>query len=153
MSFTDWYRTMPEAARLLRVGGLLVFNMTSPLRVLVGDDPAIGQPTTCLQLDYFGLRRFESRENGTVDFQLPYREWIRFFRRHGLMMEDLTELRPSEAATSTYDLAPLTGRGAGQPSIPGKHAARRKRTQVVEKSRSALWNPSRRGGRRRVGPG
>ncbi len=31
MSFADPTRTVPEAARLLRPGGLLAFNMTSPL--------------------------------------------------------------------------------------------------------------------------
>ena len=107
MSFADPYRTVPEAARLLRTGGLLVFNMTSPLRALVGDDPATGHPTTCLQFDYFGLRRFGSPETGAVDFQLPHGEWIRLFGRHGLLVEDLIEPRPAEAATSTYDLAPL----------------------------------------------
>jgi SAM-dependent methyltransferase len=106
MTFADPYRTVPESTRLLRVGGLLVFNMTSILRALF-DDPATEQPSTCLQENYFELRRFESPDGGAIDFQLPYGEWIRLFRRNGLMVEDLIELRPAEDATSTYDDASL----------------------------------------------
>ncbi len=58
-----------------------------------------------LHADYFGMRCFDSGE-GTVDFQLPYGEWLRLFRVHGLAVEDLVELRPSSDATTTYDLVP-----------------------------------------------
>jgi SAM-dependent methyltransferase len=107
MSFADPYRTVPESARLLRECGLLVFNMTGPLRLMVAEDPVTEQPTTSLQLGYFDMHRFESQEDGTITFQLPYGEWIRLFRRHDFIVEDLIELRPPETASSTYDLAPL----------------------------------------------
>jgi hypothetical protein len=33
---------------------------------------------------------------------LGYGDWIRLFRRSGLVVEDLVEIRPPEGATSTY---------------------------------------------------
>jgi SAM-dependent methyltransferase len=99
MTFADPYRAVPEAARLLRPGGLLAFNMASPLFDLcapIGTGPAA--PT--LLHDYFGLHAID--DGDAVCFQLPYGEWIRLFRRSGLLVEDLIELRPPPGATSTY---------------------------------------------------
>ena len=107
MSFADPYKTVPEAARLLRGGGLLAFNMTSPLRMLVAEDPRTQQPTTQLERTYFNLYRFAPDDDGTVTFQLTYGEWVRLFRANELFVEDLIEVQPPETATSTYDLAPL----------------------------------------------
>src|SRR6266540_5824249 len=55
--------------------------------------------------DYFELERFEDAE--TVDFQLPYGEWIRLLRANGFELEDLIELRPPQNATTTYDFVAL----------------------------------------------
>ena len=41
--------------------------------------------------------------DGSIDFHLPYGEWIRCFVRHGLVVEDLIELEPPPEATTTYD--------------------------------------------------
>jgi hypothetical protein len=38
----------------------------------------------------------------TIQFQLPYGEWIRLFRDHGLEVERLIHLRPPDGATTTY---------------------------------------------------
>jgi hypothetical protein len=54
-----------------------------------------------LQRPYFGMRRFEYND-GLVEYQLPYGEWIALFRRNGLVVEDLIEIRPPEQATTTY---------------------------------------------------
>jgi hypothetical protein len=48
--------------------------------------------------DYFGRLEWPD----SVEFQLPYGEWIRLFRRNGLVIEDLIETRPAPGATSTY---------------------------------------------------
>jgi len=106
MTFADPSKTVPEAARLLRPGGLFAFNMSTPILELVVDR-ATDRVVDRLVNDYFGMRSFEE-EDGSVSFQLPYGEWIRLFRRSGFVVEDLVELRPEESAKTTYEgYAPL----------------------------------------------
>jgi SAM-dependent methyltransferase len=100
-TFADPYATVPEAARLLRNGGLLAFNMSTPLVDLCWP-PDAEEVTEQLSLDYFGLHRVDTGETDHVEFNLPYGEWIRLFRRSGFVVEDLVELRPSPDATSSY---------------------------------------------------
>jgi SAM-dependent methyltransferase len=99
MTFADPYRTVPEAARLLRPDGLLVFCMASPF-LDICYDPIADAVTPRMALPYFGLRRMDDAFQTT--FQLPYGEWIRLFRRHGLMVENLIELQAGPNATTTY---------------------------------------------------
>lgn len=103
MGFADPYRTVPEAARVLRTGGMFAFNMPSPIIWLAWGD-ADEPPTPELRRSYFGLRSADLADPDwqTTEFQLPYGEWIRLFRRHGLAVEDLVELRPGPRARSTY---------------------------------------------------
>ncbi len=97
--WADPYLVMPEASRLLRSGGLLAFSITSPIASLSSHpETDLMEPT--LHRDYFGLHRLEDAES--VNFQLPYGEWLRLFRRHDLEVEDLVEPRPAAGATSTY---------------------------------------------------
>jgi hypothetical protein len=61
---------------------------------------------TSLRAPYFELS--EHRDGESVVYQRPYGAWIRLFRRHALAVEDLIELRPPPAATTTYaEYAPL----------------------------------------------
>ena len=98
MSFADPYRTVQEAARLLRPGGLFAFNTLSALYFMCWDADR-ERPDDRFHVDYFDLRVWEAE---SVDFQLPYGEWIRLFRRHGLEVEDLIEPRPHARAASSY---------------------------------------------------
>jgi SAM-dependent methyltransferase len=100
MTFADPYRTVPEVARLLRPGGLFAFNTSSPLLELCWPDDA-ERAGDRLVRDYFGLHRLAG-DDGMVSFQLPYGEWIRLFRSHGLEILDLIELRPAPDAVSSY---------------------------------------------------
>jgi SAM-dependent methyltransferase len=105
MSFADPERAVPQAARLLRSGGLFAFNMATPILELCWSDEADAVQES-LQRTYFGMRGGEDDE--TVVFQLPYGEWIRLFRRSGFTVEDLIEIQPPENAESTYaDYVPL----------------------------------------------
>jgi SAM-dependent methyltransferase len=97
-TFADPYRTVPEAARLLRPDGLLAFSKSSAFAAVVEDEEERVGPT--LTRDYFGLHAID--DGDVVTYELPYGEWIRLFRANGLIVEDLIEPRPAEDATSTY---------------------------------------------------
>jgi SAM-dependent methyltransferase len=97
-TFSDPYRTVPEAARLLRRGGLLAFSKLSAFAAVAEDEKERVGPM--LKRDYFGLHKID--DGDVVTYDLPYGEWIRLFNANGLVVEDLIEPRPAEDATSTY---------------------------------------------------
>lgn len=101
MTFADPERTVPEAARLLRPGGLFAFNAETPLHFICWDETTnvVGDR---LRWNYFDTRSTD--DGDAVNFSRPYGEWIRLFRDNGFAVEDLIELRPPEGAQTTYDL-------------------------------------------------
>jgi SAM-dependent methyltransferase len=107
MSFADPALTVPEAARVLRPGGLLAFSTTTPFLFVCwpSDSHSV---TRKLHSSYFGMRRGPWPADDTVDYQLPYGEWIRLFVRHGLVVEDLIEVRPPKGARSSFPGRPLS---------------------------------------------
>ena len=109
MSFTDPAVSIPACARVLRPGGLLVFDINTPfISVCWGDDDA--PPGRELRRPYFEARRrvIEDESGPLVEIRPTYGEWIRLFRASGLTIEDLIELRPPADADTTYtDYAPL----------------------------------------------
>ena len=102
----DPYRWIPEAARLLRPGGLLVFLRNSTLVILCSPDE--GKVEERLVRPQFGMRRFEWPEGG-VEFHLAHGDWIRLLRTNGFEIEDLVELRAPENAQDHeyYDFVSL----------------------------------------------
>jgi len=106
MTFADPHRTVPEVARVLRPGGLFAFNIATPLMWLTIVDGDDAPPGTELRRSYFGMRRGVWED--TIEFQLPYGDWIRLFRSNGFEVLDLVELRPSARRRTTYpDFAPI----------------------------------------------
>lgn len=102
----DPYRWIPQAARLLRPGGRLVFMGGSALLQLCL--PSSGPAGDRLVRDLFGLHRLTWPDNGGVEFYLPHGERIRLLRDCGLEIEDLIEVRAPEGATNEYlDNVPL----------------------------------------------
>lgn len=99
MLFARPAHTMPEAARVLRPGGRLAFCMSTPLRHVCLDER--GAVSSQLIADYFSLSEIE--DGDSMEYQLPYGAWIRLFREHGLLVDDLLELRPPEGASTTYE--------------------------------------------------
>jgi SAM-dependent methyltransferase len=88
----DPYRWLPEAARLLRPGGELVFLKVGTLLTLCAPQGA-GVADARLQRDYFGLHRLEWSDVDSIEFSLPIGEWIRLARAHDLEVLDLIELQ------------------------------------------------------------
>ena len=101
--WADPGRWIPEAARLLRQGGELVFLRNSTLATLCSPDEDL--PTTeTLQRPQFGMYRFQWPGEG-VEYHLPHGEWIRLLRANGFEILDLIEIQaPAGAEThERYD--------------------------------------------------
>ncbi len=98
----DPYRWIPEASRLLRPRGRLIFLVNGTILVICmndNEDPATSQ----LLRDYFGMHRFEFADGeGSVEFHLGYGDWIRLLRANGFEVEDLIELQPPSGATTPW---------------------------------------------------
>jgi SAM-dependent methyltransferase len=101
--WADPYRWIPEAARLLRPGGELVFLTNGLISILCANElEADGPTTTQLQRPYFGLHRTEWPDSDGVEFHLGYGDWIRLLTRSGFEVTDMVELRPAPGATTRY---------------------------------------------------
>jgi SAM-dependent methyltransferase len=99
--WVDPYRWIPEAARLLRPGGRLVFLGNSPLVIVCSADE--GAATTALQRPMFGMHRFEWAGEVGVEFHLPHGKWIDLLRASGFEIERLIEVQaPPESETHEF---------------------------------------------------
>jgi SAM-dependent methyltransferase len=108
----DPQRWVPEAARLLREGGQLVFLTNSFLMTLCVPDENGVAATNRLLRPAFGMYRMEWTSDGGVEFHLSHSDWIRLLRKCGFDIEDLIEIRPAAGATTAYDF--VTGEWARQ---------------------------------------
>ena len=100
LSWADPYAVVPEAARLVRPGGLLTISITSPIAALCWH-PETNVIEPQLHHPYFRVHRQEHRD-GSVNYQLNYSAWVRLLRDNGFVVEDLLEPPRPEGATSTY---------------------------------------------------
>jgi SAM-dependent methyltransferase len=99
----DPYAWIPEASRILRPGGRLIFLGHSYLSMLTfpeEDFPATEQ----LQRDHFGMHRFVwPDEPDSVEFAIPHGAMIRLLRASGFEVEDLVEIQAPEDAVLPSD--------------------------------------------------
>jgi SAM-dependent methyltransferase len=103
----DPYAWIPEAARLLRPGGRLIFLVNSvQLMLSVPDEDGL-PATERLLRPFFGMHRFEWPDDDSVEFHLGHGDMIRLLRGCGLEVEDLIEIRPPDGSTSRHPLATL----------------------------------------------
>jgi len=91
----DPYKWIPEAARLLRDGGELVFLRNSTLSMLCATDE--GPASTTLQRPQRGLHKLEwTVPDHEIEFALGHGDWVRLLRANGFELVDLVELFADE---------------------------------------------------------
>jgi SAM-dependent methyltransferase len=104
--WADPRRWVPEASRLLRPGGRLIFLVNGLILMLCMPD-ADAPATNEMLRPYFGMNRLEWSEDNSVDFHLGYGDWIRTLRGSGFEVEDLVELQPGPNATTEFPFVTL----------------------------------------------
>jgi SAM-dependent methyltransferase len=103
----DPYRWIPEAARLLRPAGRLIFLVNAALLMLCAPDDENQPASDRLLRPYFGMHRFEWPEDDSVEFHLPHGEMIALLRGSDFEIEELIEIRPPDGAATHYPLVTL----------------------------------------------
>jgi SAM-dependent methyltransferase len=101
--WADPYQWIPEAARLLRPGGELIFLGNSVLLMLAVPDLEVEGPATDkLIRPQFGMHRFEWTDEDSVEFHLSHGDMIRLLVSSGFEVTDLVEIRAPEGAETRY---------------------------------------------------
>jgi SAM-dependent methyltransferase len=96
----DPYKWIPEASRLLRPGGRLIFLVNSVLAVLCMPDDDAEPVQEQLLRPLFGMHRFEWPDEISVEFHLSHGGQLRLLRDTGFDVEDLIEIQaPPHART------------------------------------------------------
>ena len=107
--WADPVKWIPEAHRLLKPGGELVFLGSHPLAIIT--TPHNGEPSEPhLHRNYFELYREDWREvevdPGGIEFNLPISSWLKLFRETGFEVLDYLELRAPDHFDETKFSSP-----------------------------------------------
>jgi SAM-dependent methyltransferase len=98
--WADPYRWIPEAARLLRPRGRLIFLCNSIISALCMTMDGVGEQLVRPQ---FELHKIEWPDTHEVEFQLGHGDWIDLLRGNGFEIQRLVELfAQPDAETHTY---------------------------------------------------
>ena len=103
--WADPYQWIPEAWRLLRPGGELIFLANSVLLMLaVPDIEAEGPAEERLRRPQFGMHRFEWPDDpNAVEFHLSHSDMFRLLTRTGFEVTDFIEFQPPEGSTTMWE--------------------------------------------------
>ena len=91
--WSDPYVWIPEACRVLRPGGELIFLGNSTLFALVAPELDGTPAEHTLLRPQFGMHRFEWPDDDSVEFHLSHGDMIRLLRREGFEILDLIEVQ------------------------------------------------------------
>ena len=94
--WADPARWVPEAARLLRPGGRLLFLTNSFISYLCAIDE--GGTSEALQRPQFGSYRIQWAGEQGIEYHLAHGGWIDLLRRNGFEIERLIELQAPDGA-------------------------------------------------------
>lgn len=103
----DPFRWIPEAARLLRPGGRLVYLVNAVLLMLCMPEEADARAEARLRRSLFGMHRTEWPDDDSVEFHLPHGEMIALLRSSGFEVEELTEVQAPEGSSTRYPFVNL----------------------------------------------
>ncbi len=106
--WSDPYLWIPQASRVLRPGGLLIFLRNSSLLMLCVPDHQGAPARAQLRRAYFGMHRMEWPDGEGIEFHLGHGDWIRLLRQNDFVIEDLIEIRPGADATTRYDFVDIS---------------------------------------------
>lgn len=98
----DPYAWIPEAARILKPGGRLVFLINGLLQMLCTGDESEAKVTDRLMRPLFGMHRFSWPDEPSVEFHLPHGKLIGLLRGCGFEIEELIEVQAPAGATTRY---------------------------------------------------
>ena len=103
--WSDPFVWIPEAARVLRTGGELIFLVNSVMFVLTVPELDGNPAETALLRPQFGMHRFEWPDADSVDFHLSHGDMIRLLRTEGFEILDLIELQaPAGPAETKFNV-------------------------------------------------